>query len=82
MPHYVVQRKIPERPLTPMPDVAGSNQNIVCVKSYLSDDRRYLYSVYDGPDPESVCAAVERNGARVDRITKVSVIDFLPIFYR
>jgi hypothetical protein len=56
--------------------------DIVCLKSYLSDDRQYLYSVYDGPDSESVCTAVERDGVRVDRILKVAVTEFLPIFYR
>jgi len=78
----VVQCKFPERPRFPFLETTGSDLNVICVKSYLSDDRQYLYSIYDGPDPESICAAVERDGVRVDRITKVSVIDFLPIFYR
>lgn len=82
MPRYVVQRRLPERSAAPIGEIAGLNLDVVCVKSYLSDDRRYLYEVYDGPDSESICTAVERDGIRVDRITKVSVIDFLPIFYR
>lgn len=37
------------------------------------------YRTYDGPSPEAIWQATERNGLPVDRITRVSVLD--PYFY-
>ena len=48
--------------------------------TYVSDDRSRTFCVYDGPNPESIRRAAERNGLPVDRITRVSVLD--PYFYR
>ncbi len=50
------------------------------VHSYVSEDKQRTYCVYDGPTPESIRAAAERNGLPVDRITRVSALD--PYFYR
>ena len=53
---------------------------VTWVHSYVSDDKRNTFCVYDGPTPEAIRQAAERNGLPVDRITKVSVLD--PYFYR
>ncbi len=53
---------------------------VTWVHSYVSDDKRKTFCVYDGPDPESIRKAAERNGLPVDSITRVSVLD--PYFYR
>jgi hypothetical protein len=53
---------------------------VTWVHSYVTDDKRKTFCVYDGPDPEAIRKAAERNGLPVDRITRVSVLD--PYFYR
>jgi hypothetical protein len=53
---------------------------VTWVHSYVSDDRSRTYCVYDGPSPEAVRRAAERNRLPVDSITEVRVLD--PYFYR
>ena len=48
--------------------------------SYVSDDRTKTFCVYDGPSPEAIRRAAERNKLPVDHITEVRVLD--PYFYR
>jgi hypothetical protein len=52
---------------------------VTWVHSYVSDDKSKTFCIYDGPDPESIRKAAERNGLPVDGITRVSVLD--PYFY-
>jgi hypothetical protein len=62
--------------------VVGRNGElgVTWVHSYVSDDKHKTFCVYDGPDPESIRRAAERNGLPIDSITRVSVLD--PYFYR
>jgi hypothetical protein len=53
---------------------------VTWVHSYVSDDKSRTYCVYDGPTPEAIRKAAERNGLPVSRITPVSALD--PYFYR
>jgi hypothetical protein len=53
---------------------------VTWVHTYVSDDKRKTFCVYDGPSPEAIRKVAERNGLPVDQITKVSVLD--PYFYR
>jgi hypothetical protein len=53
---------------------------VTWVHSYVNEDKTKTYCVYDGPNPEAIRTAAERNGLPVDGITKVSVLD--PYFYR
>ena len=48
--------------------------------SYVTPDKKSTYCVYDGPSPEAIRLAAERNGLPVTRITEVQVLD--PYFYR
>lgn len=50
------------------------------VHSYVSEDKKKTFCVYDAPTPEAVRRAAEKNGLPVERVTKVSVLD--PYFYR
>jgi hypothetical protein len=61
--------------------VVGVNEDlgVTWVHSYVSDDRRRSYCVYDAPNPESIRRAAERNHLPVERITRVTVLD--PYFY-
>jgi hypothetical protein len=62
--------------------VVGRNIDVgvTWVHSYVSADKLRTFCVYDGPDPEAIRTAAERNGLPVDQITRVTVLD--PYFYR
>ena len=90
MPRYVVERTFPAGLAIPNSSegaqvclgVVGNNTDlgVTWVHSYVSDDKHKTFCIYDGPDPESIRKAAERNGLPVDHITRVSVLD--PYFYR
>jgi hypothetical protein len=90
MPRYMVERTFPQGLHIPVTEdgaqtclgVVGRNADVgvTWVHSYVSDDKTRTFCVYDGPDPESIRTAAERNGLPVELITRVSVLD--PYFYR
>jgi hypothetical protein len=89
MPRYLVERTFPKGLQIPVTDagarttLAVVNKNaevgVTWVLSYVSDDKKRNFCVYDGPDPESIRSAAERTGLPVDSITRVRVLD--PYFY-
>ena len=89
MPRYIVQRTFPGGlaiPTNPsgaqacLGVVDGNAQHgVTWVHSYVTDDREKTFCVYDGPGPEAIRDAAERNGRPVDSITEVRVLD--PYFY-
>ena len=90
MPRYIVERTFHEGLQIPVNadgaavclNVVGNNADVgvTWIHSYVSDDKAKTFCVYDGPDPDAIRQAAERNGLPVDQITKVSVLD--PYFYR
>ena len=90
MPRYMVERTFPQGLAIPVSDegaqaclgVVGRNGDlgVTWLQSYVSADKRKTYCVYDGPGPETIRTAAERNGLPIDQITRVSVLD--PYFYR
>ena len=90
MPRYMVERtfhdglRIPvnEEGATALRSVVDRNAEgkVTWVHSYVSDDKKKTFCIYDGPDPESIRRVAERNQLPVDRITRVTVLD--PYFYR
>ena len=90
MPRYLIERTFPEGLNIPMDDagekiVAGvvtnnADHGVTWVHSYVSDDSRRTFCVYDGPSPESIRTVAQRNGLPVDSITEVRVLN--PYFYR
>ncbi len=90
MPRYLVERTFPGGLDIPAnADGAATCLTVVdrnadfgvtWVHSYVSEDKRKTYCVYDGPSPEAVRRAADANGLPVDRITLVSVLD--PYFFR
>jgi len=89
MPRYLVERTFPQGLQIPATD-AGAQTTLAVVNknaevgvtwlvSYVSDDKKRTFCVYDGPDPESIRSAAERTGLPVDSITRVNVLD--PYFY-
>lgn len=61
--------------------VVGGNADfgVTWVHSYVTEDKGKTFCIYDGPNPEAIRHAAERNGLPVDSITKVTVLD--PYFY-
>jgi hypothetical protein len=53
---------------------------VTWVHSYVSEDKRKTFCVYDAPSPEAIRKTADRNSLPVDQITQVSVLD--PYFYR
>ncbi len=89
MPRYMVERTFPagleiprdERGTGVCQQVVDRNGElgVTWVHSYVSEDKRKTFCVYDGPSPEAIRKAAERNGLPIDRITRVTVLD--PYFY-
>ena len=90
MPRFIVERTFPDGLRIPVNDagaaacsavVANNAKDAVTwVHSYVSEDLRQTYCVYDAPSPEAIRETARRNNLPVDRITAVSVLD--PYFYR
>lgn len=90
MPRYLVERTFPDGLEIPMTEegaatclnVVGGNADfgVTWVHSYVSEDKKKTYCIYDGPSPEAIRQAASRNGLPVDQIAKVSVLD--PYFYK
>jgi hypothetical protein len=81
MPRYVIERDLPAGfPL----EGAKSRQELVerntdasvtWLHSYVSEDGRRAFCVYEGRSPEAVRRASALNGLPVERITQVRVLD-------
>jgi hypothetical protein len=89
MPRYLVERTFPDRLDIPPNDkgieivggVVANNldEQVTWVHSFVSDDKRKTFCIYDGPTPESIRRAATATGLPIDVITQVSVLD--PYFY-
>lgn len=90
MPRYMVERTFPDGLEIPVTAdgaatclaVVGNNaeDGVTWVHSYVTQDKKKTFCIYDGPSPESIRKTANRNSLPVDRITQVSVLD--PYFYR
>jgi Protein of unknown function (DUF4242) len=89
MPRYLVERSFPDgldipinaNGIKAVESVVATNADagVTWVHSYVGDDNRKTYCIYDGPSPESIRKVAQRNGLPVDTITEVRVLD--PYFY-
>jgi len=90
MARYLVERTFPDGLEIPINDEGAAaclgvvdhnaEVGVTWVHSYVSDDKKKTFCIYDGPDPESIRRAAERNSLPVDGITRVRVLD--PYFYK
>jgi hypothetical protein len=90
MPRYMIERTFPDGLHLPINDegaklcnrMVGVNgeEGVTWVHSYVSDDKKKTFCVYDGPNQEAIRRTASRNGLPIDRITLVSVLD--PYQYR
>ena len=89
MPRYIVERTFPDGLVIPMTEEGAEGARAVVdrnaevgvtwVQSFVTPDRSTTYCIYDGPSPDTIRTAAEKNGLPVDRITEVRVLD--PYFY-
>ena len=90
MPRFIVERSFPEGLHIPVNaqgadvcmSVVGTNakSGVTWVHSYVSDDLRKTFCVYDAPTPDAIRETAHDNNLPIDSITAVSVLD--PYFYR
>ena len=57
----------------------NADEGVTWLHSYVSDDMRRAFCVYEAPSPEAIRKTAKRNGLPIDRITEVRVLD--PHFY-
>lgn len=53
----------------------NTDEGVTWLHSYVSQDRKKSFCVYEGPTPEAIRTAASRNDFPVDRITQVKVLD-------
>ena len=90
MPRYIVERTFADGLQIPADEQGAkvclavvdgnASEGVTWIHSYVTDDRRKTFCVYDGPSAEAIRQAAEANQLPVDRITEVRVLD--PYFHR
>jgi hypothetical protein len=90
MPRYLVERMFPDGLDIPVTEEGAAavlgvvsrntEQSVIWLHSYVSDDKRRTFCIYDGPNPEAIRRAAACNDLPIERIIKVSVLD--PYFYQ
>jgi len=90
MPRYLVERTFPEGLTTPLTAegattclgivTTNADDTVTWLYSYVTEDKRKTYCVYDAPSPEAIRRSAQRNQLPVDKISQVQVLD--PYFYR
>jgi hypothetical protein len=58
----------------------NADEGVTWLHSYVSNDNRRTFCVYDAPTPEAIRKTAARNDLPVDQITHVRVLD--PYFYQ
>lgn len=89
MARYIVERSFPAGLELPTTDdgrkaclgVVDNNaaEQVTWIRSFVTDDHRKTYCLYDGPSPEAIRRAASRSDLPIDSIAEVSVLD--PYFY-
>jgi predicted amidohydrolase YtcJ len=89
MPRYMVHRTFPDGLHIPIEnggaDVCrtvverNAEDGVTWVHSYVSEDKRTTFCIYDAPNPEAIRKTAASNELPVDQITQVRVLD--PYFY-
>ena len=89
MPRYIVHRSFPDGLHIPVGDGGAeaclavvernAEEGVTWISSYVSEDKRTTFCVYDAPTPEAIRKTAFRNRLPIDAITQVRVLD--PYFY-
>lgn len=89
MPRFVIERDFPDglhipisaegAATTAQVGSVNASEGVNWVHSYVSEDKKRTYCVYDAPSADAIRRAAEKNALPVGRITEVSVLT--PSFY-
>jgi uncharacterized protein DUF4242 len=90
MARYMVERVFPDGLEIPVTDEGAeaclgvvdrnAEHGVTWVHSYVSEDKRRTFCVYDAPDPEAIRRSAAINSLPIESITPVRVLD--PYFYK
>jgi hypothetical protein len=77
---YLVERRFESAPAFPVAAIVERNLDlgVTWLCSYVSDDGRTVFCLYEAASPEAIRRAAARNGLPVERIHEVSVLDPYP----
>lgn len=88
MARYLIQRTFPTGLAIPMNadgaaaiakvNAVNAAAGVTWLQSYVTEDKKTTFCVYDGPSPDAIRDVAERNGLPVDSITPISVLDAHP----
>lgn len=80
MPRYIIERNVGkisrevlEAAARKSKQVIAEIPGVVWIKSYISEADGKMYCEYDAPNPEALIEHARRTGARIDRISEVSL---------
>ena len=89
MPRYVIERQFPEGLKIPTTEQGSRNtlavvlnnsrKGVTWVHSYVTEDLKKTFCVYDAPSPEAIREVAQLNNLPVESISPVRVLD--PYFY-
>jgi Nickel responsive protein SCO4226-like len=90
MPRYLIERIFPEGLQIPATDDGAkiclnivdnnSDDDVTWIHSYVSDDKKKSFCIYEAPTPEAIRKVANKNNLPVNKITEVKVLD--PYFYK
>ncbi len=90
MPRYMVERTFPDGLRIPINAEGAAvcrtvvdrntDEGVTWVHSYVTEDKKKTFCIYDAPSPEAVRKTAAKNSLPVDHISEVTVLD--PYFYR
>lgn len=77
MPRYLVERRFPNRLRIFVAPVLEGNagEGVTWVHSYVSEDEKTTFCIYDAPSPEAIRKTAACNDLPVERITQVRILD-------
>jgi hypothetical protein len=81
MPRYLIEWRFPEgfdsfflkRP-TDLIIATNNETGVTWLHSYITDDSRRVYCVYEAPSPEALHKASRRTGWPVHRINRITIL--------
>lgn len=89
LPRYIVERTFAKGLGIPISELGAlaclavvennAAEGVTWLHTYVTEDSRKTFCIYDGPSPEAIRQTAARNGLPVDAITPVRVLD--PYFY-
>jgi Protein of unknown function (DUF4242) len=76
MPRYLIERTF-DGDLSIPDEIVDRNEDagVTWLQSFVSDDGRTMFCLYEAPTPEAIRRAARANGLPVDRIAQVRVLD-------